>query len=232
MKEVTEKLTNPHRTGAALTAAEPGLADGAAGFLLGSCLCREMGFLTGEEFRTILSNLNPLAEDHERIRYGAEDFLYGVYGMRYAIDRIPEGDCTPQLRELEEQLREMMRENPAYSGLQEKAALQRAMQSELVKTSYGDGNESGDRSVNDTLRFGNAGRLYRITERLADAAGEEAVGLRENGRELAWELSGAAHVLRDVRFPQDYLETGLLHGLPGVLYSVCRFLNPEGVPAL
>ncbi len=232
VKETAEKLTDPRRTGAALTAAEPGLADGAAGFLLGSCMCREMGFLTEENFRTILSNLKPLAEDHERIRYGTEDFLYGIYGMRYAIDRIPEGACTPQLRELEEQLREMMRENPAYSGLQERTALQRAVQSELVKPSCRDGNESEGRSVNDTLRFGNAGRLYRITERLADASGEEAVSLRESGRELAWELSGAAHVLRDVRFPQDFLETGLLHGLPGVLYSVCRFLNPEGVPAL
>ncbi len=250
-----EELTDPQKTGAGLTAAEPGLADGAAGFLLGSCMCREMGMLTEQAFCAILSNMEPLAADSERIRYGREDFLHGVYGLRYAIARVPIKWRSPQLCQLDAQLQEMMDRNPAYRELTEPEKLQKAAQSKMVKVLCGEGEafrttekaspdasgafaaeKSGirQRSVNDTLRFGNAGRLYRITQEIAamEQAGEDTEGLRERGRELAFALSGAAHVLRDVSFPEDYLETGLLHGMPGVLYSVCRFLNPEKVPSL
>lgn len=245
LRMVTGKLTDPAGTGAALTASELGLADGAAGFLLGCCMCREMGMLSQQEFRTILTNMNPLAEDTERVRYSEEGFLYGCYGMRYAIARVPKEECSAQLQRLDGLLHSMMRESSVYRGMQEERQLREAVHRELIKPDSraacfagedaGDGSgRAAGRSTNDTLRYGNAGSLYQLTSKLMtkDAGAPDTSGLQKAGRRLAWELSGAEHVLRDVSFPQGYLETGLLHGLPGVLYSVCRFMNPMEVPGL
>lgn len=222
-------LTDGARTAPALTSSELGLADGTAGFLRGCCMCRDMGWLSDDDLRRVIANVSALSKEEARLRLNHEDAMYGSAGLVYAIAHVPPEFCTSELEKLNCILRDMMSKSSKYAQLLTSSALEEYVRGEML---LAHGTLKAGVSANDTLRFGNAGLLYECTYRKQTAP--DSVSPDENAlmRALAFELSKAEHVLRNVQFPQDYMETGLFHGLPGVLYSVSRFINPEKVPAM
>ena len=82
---------------------------------------------------------------------------------------------------------------------------------------------------NNSLRFGNAGVLYNAAEYLS---GNEDKEIRDAADRLCGFLSAQEHIVCGTVVPDNCIETGILHGMPGVLYSICRYLRPDMIPSL
>lgn len=205
-----EQLTDPARVAPVLTGSDLSLTGGAAGYLLGCRLCFRLGTLGEDRFRKAVTLLDLVAEREDRLRYSEPGCLYGCDGMLYALSLLPETYRTAGTEKIRACLLGNMKEPEEEICARVRADMLRA---------------GKDAVKNNGLRFGNAGALLRGTE-------EPAFENSPREAALVCALAAAEHVLPGEPWPEGYLETGLFHGLPGVTYSLCRFLVPEAVPGL
>ncbi len=216
-----EKLLAP-----GLVASQPGIADGSAGLLIGSVMCYEMGTLPETILREIIGRFDTLAAQPGKIRFAPSGPIYGCCGFAAAIERVPEGFSTPGLQRLHRMLVENVGKDSRLKDIPENALTETVRQAVTGEA----GKEIGCPVSNHTLRFGNAGKLYNYTQYCLDT-GSGSLYTAEAER-LAAILAGAEGVLPGSIPPHGSVEVGLLHGLSGVLYSLCRYLKPEEVPPI
>ncbi len=212
-----KEFTDEKKLSPALVASEPGIADGTAGLLLGSRMCLEMGTLPEPLFRSVIERIGKLALEKTKLRFAPSDPLYGCAGLAAAVESLPAEYRTEELGELLALL---------YDNISEDSSLKNLPREELPglvrKALTGEaGTVAGGPVRNHSLRFGNAGKLYNSTGDTGRTAETER---------FAALLSQAEAVLPDAPPPEDCLEVGLIHGMSGVLYSLCRYLDPEKVP--
>ena len=219
LQEKLKKLTDFSETAPALGGRAMGLADGTAGFVLGCLMLYEMSFLTEDDMQKILSNVAAAARDPQKIRFSSADFLYGCNDMLFAIQKIPEELMTDGLQTLYHLLSDRIREEKQYADLTDEEIIQ-ISKAELIK------NRDGMISGNHSLRFGNAGVLYGYAQRKDSLLTEE----KKQADRLLKYLCTRQHILEKVDYPGGCMENGLLHGMPGVLYSICRYYAPDRVP--
>lgn len=204
----------------ALTAREMGLADGAAGYILGSTMCYKMNLLTEKQYIKILEQVGRIADDELGIHFGETGLLYGNCGMIYALKKVPKEFITTKLTLLHKRVWDCISSREAYKNYTEK---------KLVSEIYADMLQSPKNKYplgNNSLRFGNAGILYR-------AANQKLKGEYNTSADRLFEyLCKQEQILPEICLPEGCIETGLLHGMPGVLYSICRYLDPEHIPEL
>jgi len=230
IRRAAKKLTDPVLSAMALIPREPGIADGTAGYLLGCRMCFEMGVLEADEFRGILAEVGKIADRERLLRYGSMDPLYGLPGMLYALERLPAAFWTPALERLRRAVREASGVRPA-GGSPEEEALERRVRAEMIRPGAGAPGSAEDlRPVrNHSLRLGNSGKLYRAAGLLQQREDPE---IRKRAGALCRLLAVQEQIVPGCGMPASCTETGLLHGLPGVLYSVCRYLRPDLVPEI
>ena len=229
IRELLERIfqkyfSNEKMLAPGLVASVPGIADGSGGLLIGSLLCYEMGTFPETLLREIIGRFETLTAQPGKIRFALSDPIYGCCGFAAAIERIPEAFRTPALQ----QLHGMLVENVSQDS-----RLKHIPHNKLVETVRqaisGEAGREVSRPVsNHTLRFGNAGKLYNYTQFCLDSGGGD-LHSAESER-LAALLAEAEGVLPGKTLPDGSVEVGLLHGLSGVLYSLCRYWKPEEVP--
>ena len=202
-------------------ASEPGIADGAAGLLIGSRMCLEMGMLTESQFFFAAEKIGSMTAHAAKIRFAPSDPIYGCSGFAAAIESLPDRLRTKSLNQLHSILLDNVRQSGRFKDIPEDG-LYDAVKWELT-------GQAGDDILhpvqNHTLRFGNAGKLYNYTAEMQEPTSYDA-------DRMAAMLAHAETVLPQQQLPDQSTEVGLLHGLSGVLYSVCRYLAPDKVPPL
>ena len=211
---LTGQLTDPAQVAPVLTVSDLSLCGGSAGYILGCWLCYMLGTMTEDALRQALSLLDPLAGQQNRLIYSRFEALYGSYDMIYVLSLLPETFLTDALIKVRDCLLGAM-------ALSEEEICRRVR----ARIRVLDGPAAPVR--NNSLRFGNAGRLMvLLTGKELSAAEAACAG------DLVSVLAEAEHVLPQAVWPEGYRESGLLHGLSGVTYTLCRFLAPGSVPAL
>ena len=197
----------------ALTAGELSISSGGAGYLLGCYFLFQMKILTEEQFIRAVHNLDSISENMLKVKYSKYMTIYGSFDIIYAINKIPDKYVTDTLYDIKNTLMQEI-----GNKITEKQIC------EMVENDLYQADFSRNVLANNTLRFGNAGKLLRYTL-------DKNVNIEEEeyAYNLALHLSKTEHVLDDVFYPEGYLETGLLHGMPGVLYSLCRYMAPNSV---
>lgn len=205
-------LLDPRNAAPAITAGELSISSGGAGYLLGCYFLFQMKFLSEEQFIQAIHNLDSISENILKAKYSKYMTIYGSYDIIYAINKLPDRYVTDTLYNIRETI--LQEAGNKYSEKQI---------CEMVENDLYQADSSMTVLANNTLRFGNAGKLLRYTTRKMHIEEEEYA------LNLALHLSKAEHVLDGVFYPEGYLETGLIHGMPGVLYSLCRYVAPDSV---
>lgn len=195
----------------ALTAGELSISSGGAGYLLGCYFLFQMKILTQEQFIKAIHNLDSISENKLKVKYSKYMTIYGSFDIIYAINKIPDKYVSDTLYNIKKTLLQEIGNKYTEKQI-----------CEMVENDLYQADCSRTILANNTLRFGNAGKLLRCTTEKNMNIEEE-----EYAFNLALHLSKAEHVLDDVFYPEGYLETGFIHGMPGVLYSLCRYLSPD-----
>ncbi len=226
LQEKFEKVFSDEKVLApALVASEPGIADGSAGMLIGCVMCYEMGTLSESILRKTITRFDTLVAQPGKIRFAPSDPIYGCCGFAAAIERVPEAFQTPVLQQLHGMLFENVSRDSRLKGIPKNALTETVKQAVSGEA----GSEIGRPVSNHTLRFGNAGKLYNYTQVCIENGGNLYSAEAERLAEI---LAGAESVLPGKIPPDGSVEVGLLHGMSGVLYSICRYLKPEEVPPI
>ena len=211
-----ELLLNPRYAAPALTAGELSISSGGAGYLLGCYFLFQMEILSEEQFIRAVHNLDQISENMLKVKYSKYMTIYGSYDIIYAINKIPKKYVTDTLCNVKKTLLQEIGNKYTEKQI-----------CEMVENDLYQADSSMTVLANNTLRFGNAGKLMRYTTEKKMNIEEE-----EYASNLALYLSKTEHVLNDVFYPEGYLETGFIHGMPGVLYSLCRYMAPDSVVLL
>lgn len=211
LRSNVDLLLDERYSAPALTAGELSISSGGAGYLLGCYFLFQMKILTEEQFIRAVHNLDSISENMLKVKYSKYASIYGSYDIIYAINKIPEKYVTDTLCNIKKTLLQETRNKYTEKQI-----------CEMVENDLYQATPSMTVIANNTLRFGNAGKLLRYTTKKKMNIEEEEYALN-----LALHLSKAEHVLNDVFYPEGYLETGFIHGMPGVLYSLCRYMAPD-----
>ncbi|MCR5356366.1 MAG: DUF4135 domain-containing protein [Lachnospiraceae bacterium] len=221
-------LCDPVGSAAALTARELGLADGTAGYILGCLMCYRMETLTAEQLEKTLGYVGYIAKKELQLSYGETGTMYGNMGMLYAIGKIPEEFKTDDISLIYDRVLNCIRSKQEYRESTEEKIIN-AVRADMIHTASDITPDLLIPCSNNSLRFGNAGRLYRAAEVLI---AKEDQNLRKRADDLSRYLALQEHIAVGEEIPADCIETGLFHGMPGVLYSICRYLRPDIIPSL
>ncbi|MDO4488944.1 MAG: DUF4135 domain-containing protein [Eubacteriales bacterium] len=228
IREGISHVLDPLCVASALVPSAMGFADGTAGYIIGMKMCHEMGLISEESFREALEKAGRLADDPTRIAYMEPAVLYGSIDMIYALSGLPEGYMTKELIKLKKLIQNSILNWSEYKCLEE-ADLVRATEEALYPhCSDTEGMEQFLKPCkNNSLRMGNSGKLYAATNALQSNEDET---LRRKADILCAYLSTQCHIYENAGLPEDCFEAGLLHGVPGILYSICRYLRPDLIP--
>lgn len=215
-----EKLLDIVEAAPALTARKMGIADGAAGYVLGCGICYKMNIINAKQYAKALEYIGRIADDELGIHFGETGLLYGNCGMIYALSKVTKEFMTPKLKLLYKRVWECISSRQTYKNYTEKR---------LISEVYSDMLHSLNKKYpigNNSLRFGNAGILYR-------AANQKLNGEKNPNADKLYEyLCKQEHILPGKFFPDGCIEIGLLHGMPGVLYSLSKYRCPQSIPEL
>ncbi len=228
IKEAAEKLLDPAKSAPALTSQELGIADGTAGYIIGCGMCHEMGLQSDDEYAQALGFVGRIADDELRLRCGETGLIYGNCGIIYALAKVPAEFMTPQLSRLEELVWSCISSRQEYLSCSRDDIIN-AVSGELIRSGDITSAEMLSPVGNNSLRYGNAGRLYKAAQSLCE---KEDSGIRAAADRLCAYLVTQEHIVCGTDVPDKCVENGLLHGMPGVLYSICRYLRPDIIPGL
>ncbi len=203
----------------AITTSSLGLADGTGGFLLGSLMLYEMGYIGDEKISMITTRVEQMSSYPLKIKYSSSDILHGAGGLYVAIKRLPDKFVTDEISKLLNQLSDNI------SNAQTETLTYDVM-TYLSKELREKTNNDYKPVCNQSFRYGNAGKLYNLVDsnKRSDHISEEHA--------LMQNLLNTNSVLPDAGIPNGIYETGLLSGLPGVLYTICKALNSKVIPGL
>jgi len=212
---VAEKLTDATEVSPVLTGSDLSLAAGGAGYIVGMYMCYRMGTVTRDQLHRAIDNLSVLDGCPDKIKYSPMKCIYGSYDFLYALSILPEEFKTDKLKHTAEKMAEVIKNHT-------QSEIINMVEDEFIVS------EGSDRVVNNnSLRFGNSGKLLRFADRSV-----LSIEQQKASQKLACALAQAEHIIEGEEYPEGYLETGLLNGMPGVLYSLCRFLAPDRIPGL
>ncbi|MDO4478713.1 MAG: DUF4135 domain-containing protein [Lachnospiraceae bacterium] len=235
ISQVLEYVIDSVFAAPALLAPELGLADGAAGYLVGCQMGYEMGLFSEEQLREAIRNLGEIAGDPLRLKFSAPSVLYGNISMLYAVNRLSAEFVTDRLLELKDRALTAVQAWTTYQDADE-ASLIRLVDEDMMHCpalTEAMGAEARlallEPCRHNGLRFGNAGKLYRATAYLQQ---QEDAAVTEKAEALCRYLSARSQVVEMADLPAPCAEIGLFHGVPGMLYSICRYLRPDLVPSL
>ena len=226
--ESVKKLMDPVRSASALTARELGIADGTAGYVIGCKILYKMNLLSAEYFTKALEFVGRIANDELGLRYGETDLLYGNVGMLYSLSKVPVEFYTPQLHKLHDLILKSATSEQTYRNRSELEIITK-VESNMFHIEKNITPKSLVPTGNNSLRFGNSGQLYYATEYLLH---NNDSAIRSSAELLCKYLSAQQHIVPKAAIPDCCTEIGLFHGMPGVLYSICRFLRPDLIPEL
>lgn len=214
----------------AITARETGLADGTAGYILGCGMCYDMGILSEDEYIRTLEMAGSVSDDELCLRYGETGLLYGNCGVLYAVSKVPQRFITDKLLLLRSRVWSNISSRQEYRDYTQER-LTDEVKADMLRVYHG-GRPAAESLIpcgNNSLRFGNAGMLYNAAEYLSRNDDKE---IRTAADRLCGFLSAQEHIVCGTAVPDNCIETGILHGMPGVLYSICRYLRPDIIPSL
>ncbi|MDO4478682.1 MAG: DUF4135 domain-containing protein [Lachnospiraceae bacterium] len=230
LEKALEHLVDPSYMAPALVPSEMGLADGTAGYVIGMNMCREMALISEDIFSETLKKVGGLVKSSLPIRYTKPSVLYSSMDMIYALSKLPQKFITEELLALKELILSSVTNWSEYKDFSEDKLIKEV---EKAMLPYSAEAESMDKVLmpcrNNSLRMGNGGKLYAATNALQRHEDETT---RKMADQLCAYLSTQYHVYENVGLPGDCFEIGLLHGVPGILYSICRYLRPDLIPSL
>ncbi len=204
---------------------KPGLADGGAGILYGAWILWKMRQISDQDLKTVMENAGQYAREIRKMESVDPVMVYGYVDFMHVIEKLPDEMMTDELLVIYEKLFQLITQESVYAHCR-REDIGRLVQRSLVS--------ADDRVLepvrNETLRYGNAGKLMRFSRKVLEdpmhVTGEEV----EAANRLCFHLCSVSHVVD--RLEGEEPEAGLLHGLPGVLYSICRHMNPRRVPEI
>lgn len=223
VQEMIDKYKKDGVAAPSLSASAMGLADGTAGFILGSLLCYRLGGMSEEDVKELLEKVGAISRDSQKIKYTIKDYVYGSCDMLLALSQIPDRFMTGELRSLHDQILDSLSDLKQFQNMDEEEIISKC-KAELIHRNAEENRIYG----NHSLRFGNAGTLYSYALKKSELAKDERIFADR----LAKYLGTRRHVLEGIEYPDDCIECGMLHGMAGVLYSVSKYCHPDKVPSL
>ncbi len=212
-------LYKPNCFAHAITTFSMGLSDGTGGFLLGSIMLYEMGYIEDDQLRMITGEIEKKLDNRLKIKYARSDLFHGTAGLYASLRRLPDKFLTEKLK----LLKNALYENVLTSLYKEKSS---DVMTHILKELYGNIGTDHKPVRNQSLRFGNAGKLYKLIN------DPDRRSYRSEEKLLISILSKSVNVLQYEVIPEGFCEAGLFAGMPGVLYSLCRAMDTDTVPII
>lgn len=222
---VNEKLANIYNAVyekvikmAGFTYTVPGLADGLAGIFIGSRLLYEMKVITKDIYFGLIKDIENMSDTASKVLLNSNGFLYGNKGLLVALYKIMEDYRSDKLNNIVTELVSAIYNKKELSDIEKEELFK-----EAKKELFSNNKSSIDAfSSNNTLVYGNAGVLYNNTQ----------MTKKEGLEKFVKNLLNVKSAIKNNKPPKNSVEVGLFTGLSGIVYSVCKYINNNDVPAI